>query len=118
MRQRIEIVSLAPQIDYKTGSFGSGLILTYKKANGQMESMALWGSQMSVMETFKIQNLKDIEGKKVDFDSEEKNWEQKMSFSVVDDRIISYTDFDRLENKINRLLNILKPPETKNPPQQ
>lgn len=74
-----------------------------------IESMQLEWSQKSIMDMFKIENLTDIAGKKVDLDFEEKDGKQKMSgISIVDERVPSFSDYERLENKLNQIINLLK----------
>jgi len=101
---RIEIISLSPNIDLKTGQFSSGLILSYKTATWLIENLQLDGTHKEVMDTFGIQNFSDIAHRKVDIEYEDKDWKRKINKILpVDDREITYGDFMRMEQTINQL---------------
>lgn len=108
MRQRIEIETLSPH------PTSSGVVLCYKE-NGLVKTLQLSGTQLEVMNLFKIQNFSEVAKKKVDIDYEEKDWKQNITgVYPVDERVISFSDFERLEKKVNELLNLMrKSPETK-----
>ena len=106
---RIEIVSLSPNIDLKTGQFSNGLVLCYKTIAGLIENLQLEWTHKEIMDTFNIQNFSDIAHKKVDIEYEDKDWKRKIHKIIpIDDREITYSDFSRLEKSVLDLHAVLR----------
>lgn len=108
MRKRIEIISLAPEMDIRTLQQKPGVVLRYKTEIGTQEQFDMQGSQKQILDMFKIDNFTDVSGRKYDIEME--NIDGKLvikSFSPVDDRQISYTDFEALQRAVDKIQDTL-----------
>ncbi len=113
MKNRLEIVSLMPNIDAKN-NFTSGFLLTYKKDGWITESIRLQGSQRKIMDMFNIENFNEVTGKKVDaeFETDKDGKQILMGIAFVDDRPITYGDMAQIRDlliDIHNHLDIKKP---------
>lgn len=104
MRHTIEVVSLIPK-PVSTTSPEPRIIFAYKNDN-KFEQMELGASMMDVMKMFSIQNLSDAIGKK--YDMEMGDDLKIISMSPIDTREIMYSDFERLEKKVNELITLMR----------
>jgi len=86
-----------------------------------MEQFDMQWTQKSIMEMFKIDNFTDVQWKKYEIDME--NVDNKLvikSFAPVDERRISYQDFETVKNAVLQMqwtINRLAQQETITTPQ-
>lgn len=114
MKYAIEITWMTPKIDPATLQMVPGIIMAYK-SNNKYEQMELGASMMEVMQMLAIQNLTDAVWKK--YEIEVGDDKKLKSMVPIDTRVIGYADFEKLDKKMNEILNLLrKSPDPKTQP--